>query len=149
VTAFYRRLRAALPDAIFIESPFLAYSRHNAFDFIVQTIRRRATNAKSIELDAIFACTDDMAIGARGAINWLIREGYAFAAPPQIVGYDGISEIQEYINADDPYIAGTVDAGIAEQAKAALLLMHRLLRSRQRRSEVQLITPRAICRKTI
>ncbi|HEU5156116.1 MAG TPA: substrate-binding domain-containing protein [Streptosporangiaceae bacterium] len=146
VIAFQQRLRVAWPDAIFIESPFLTYSRRNAFNFIVQTIQRRAAHTKAIDIDAIFACTDDMAIGARMAITYLIKDGYIFVASPQIVGYDGISEIKEYIYADDPYIAGTVDAHIAEQAKAALLLMHKLLRSRQRRSEIQLITPHAIRR---
>ena len=146
VTAFDRRVRASWPDTTFIESPVLTYSRRKAFDFTVQTIRRRAAPTKIIELDAIFACTDDMALGARMAITSMIKEGYTFAEPPQIVGYDGISEIREYIYADDPYIAGTVDARIAEQAKAAVLLMHKLLRSRQRRSEFHLITPRAICR---
>lgn len=146
VNAFRRRLRTAWPDTVFIESPFLTYSRRNAFDFVLRTVQGRTAQSESNELTAIFACTDDMAIGARMAIIYLIKKGYTFGAPPQIVGYDGISEIREYIYAGDPYIAGTVDARIAEQAKAAMLLTHKLLRSRRRRSEVQLITPRAIYR---
>jgi DNA-binding LacI/PurR family transcriptional regulator len=140
------RLVSEWHDVTFFETPPINYSRRDAVEFTLLTVREMADSAKQICLHAIFACNDDMAIGARAAINQMMRDGYTFVRPPQIVGYDGISEIREYIRADDPYIAGTVDVRIEEQAKSAMLLMHKLLRSGQRRSEVQLITPTPILR---
>lgn len=144
--SFRDRLAGAWPEVKFMETPPINYSRSAAFEFTISMARDRADSAKQVSLDAIFACNDDMAIGARGAISALLRNGYSFLRPPQIVGYDGISEIQEYIKTGDPYIAGTVDVRIEEQARAAMLLMQKLIRSGQRRSEVQLVTPRAIRR---
>jgi len=99
-----------------------------------------------IELHAVFACNDDMAIGVRSAIRTVIEGGHSFSAVTQIVGYDGISEIREYIDAKDPYIAGTVDVRVEDQARAAMLLIHRLVRSGERRNEAELIAPRAVKR---
>jgi len=144
--SFRKRLLTTWPGASFIESPPINYSRSEAFDLIVKALRQRANKDRSIVLDAIFACNDDMAIGARGAISRVAREGYKFNDPPQIVGYDGISEIREYLDSEDPYIAGTVNVKVEEQAKAAMLLMHKLIRTGQRRSEVQLISPEAVRR---
>lgn len=131
----------------FIESPPFNYSRSAAFVYSVELFKSMATEVHQIQLHAIFACNDDMAIGARTAVCLVIREGYSFPRPPQIVGYDGISEIREYINADDSFIAGTVDVKVEDQARAAMLLMHRLLRSGERRNIVQLIDPQAIRRR--
>jgi ABC-type sugar transport system substrate-binding protein len=135
------------PATQFIESPSFTYSRSAAFVYSVELFKSMATAVHQIQLHAIFACNDDMAIGARRAVCLVIREGYSFPQPPQIVGYDGISEIREYINADDPFIAGTVDVKVEDQARAAMLLMHRLLRSGERRNEVELINPQAIRRR--
>jgi ABC-type sugar transport system substrate-binding protein len=145
--AFKECVRREWPSVKFIESPPFNYSRSAAFVYSVELFKSMATTAHQIELNAIFACNDDMAIGARTAVCLVIRESYSFPRPPQIVGYDGISEIREYINADDPYIAGTVDVRVEDQARAAMLLMHRLVRSGERRNEVELIDPQAIRRK--
>jgi ABC-type sugar transport system substrate-binding protein len=140
------QIAKAWPKVKFIETLPINYSRSTAFELTLQIVRQQADSKNQISLHAIFACNDDMAIGARAAIDRLAREGYTFQSTPQIVGYDGISEIREYINGRDAYIAGTVDVRIEEQAKAAMLLMHKLLRSGQRRSEIQLVTPRPIRR---
>lgn len=145
--AFREQMKTAWPNVRFIETSPINHSRSIAFEQTMSLVRGESDTNREVSLDAIFACNDDMAIGARAVIARLAREGYTFRAPPQIVGYDGISEIQEYINAGDPYIAGTVDVQIEEQAAAAMLLMHKLIRSGQRRSEVQLITPRPIRRR--
>ncbi len=144
--AFRDSLRARWPGVRFIEMPPINYLRSVAYETTLQLVRKLADANREISLDAIFACNDDMAIGARGAISRLLREGYTFRHRPQITGYDGIPEIREYIEEGDPYIAGTVDVRIEEQARAAMLLMQKLVRLRQRRSEVQLITPRAVRR---
>jgi ABC-type sugar transport system substrate-binding protein len=147
--AVRERLTEAWPAVKFLETPPLNYSRSGAFESVIRMVRQVADSAKQVSVDAIFACNDDMAIGARAALGRAMNEGYGFLKPPQIIGYDGIEEIREYINAADPFVAGTVDVRIEEQAKAAMLLMHKLLRSGQRRSEVQLITPQAIRRHSL
>lgn len=144
--SFREALRASWPDVTFLETPSINYSRTEAFERALPLVRNRSDAEKRISLDAIFACNDDMAIGARTALSRLRREGYNFVRPPQIIGYDGISEILEYIHTDDPYIAGTVDVRIEAQAKEAMLLMHKLVRTGQRRSEVRLITPQPVRR---
>lgn len=141
VGSFRERLSATWPDTNFIESPSLNYSRSAAFKLTIQALKEMTDSTKQISVDAIFACSDDMAIGARGAISSVVREGYTFPHPPQIVGYDGISEIREYLKNGDQYIAGTVNVRIEEQAKAAMFLMHKLVRSGQRHSDVHLIPP--------
>ena len=146
---FREQISATWPDINFIDTPFLNYSRPAAFEFVVNMIRENSDAARVVELNGIFACNDDMAIGAHGAMIHMIGEGYSFVRPPQIVGYDGIVEIREYLNAGDPYIAGTVDVQIEEQAKTAMLLIHKLLRSGQRRTEVQLVTPVAVRRRAV
>lgn len=147
-TACRERLRQTWQSATFIDSPSFNYSRTAAFGFVVRMLKSRAGEERVLRLDAVFACNDDMAIGARGAISRLVREGYTFENPPQIVGYDGIPEIREYIDSHDSYIAGTVDVRVEEQARAAMLLMHKLLRTGQRKSEIELIAPVAIRRES-
>jgi ABC-type sugar transport system substrate-binding protein len=146
--AFREQVSSAWPGTQFIETPTFNYSRSAAFAHSASTLRSMADATRQIALDVVFACNDDMAIGVRTAINLLTREGYTFRKAPQIVGYDGIPEIREYIDADDPYIAGTVDVRVEAQARAAMLLMHKLLRSGQRRSEVELVTPKSIRRNS-
>jgi ABC-type sugar transport system substrate-binding protein len=145
-TSFKQTLRESWPDVSFLETGPINYSRSVAFELSMPLIRSLSRPGKQISLDAIFACNDDMAIGARAAVSRLIREGYTFVNPPQIVGYDGISEIREFIQTGDPFIAGTVEVRIEEQANEAMLLMHKLVRSGQRRSEVRLIAPRPVRR---
>jgi ABC-type sugar transport system substrate-binding protein len=147
--AFRERVRQKWPAAQFIESPPFNYSRPAAFAHTVELFKAMASTGHEVELHAIFACNDDMAIGARTAVVRVLSEGFTFVQPPQIVGYDGISEIREYINAEDIYIAGTVDVRVEEQARAAMLLMHKLLRSRERRSDIELIAPQAVQRAGI
>jgi ABC-type sugar transport system substrate-binding protein len=139
-------LRARWPLVRFIETQAINYERSVAYDTTLRLVKSMADPSREVSLDAVFACNDDMAIGARGAISKSLRERYTFRRRPQIVGYDGIPEICEYIQEGGPYIAGTVDVRIEEQARTAMILMHKLVRTRQRRSEVQLITPEAVRR---
>ena len=143
-----KQIREQWPETQFVETPPFNYSRSAAAGYCVELFKSMADAHLAIELHAVFACNDDMAIGVRSAIAHLIREGYCFPTAPQIVGYDGIPEICEYIHGGDRYIAGTVDVRVEEQARTAILLMHKLLRSGERRSEIELVIPQPIARKT-
>ncbi|ASW55790.1 hypothetical protein CIK06_18820 [Plantactinospora sp. KBS50] len=144
--ALRKRLEEQWSRVRFVESPPINYSRHEAFNYTYDQVKAMADESRSVDLHAVFACNDDMAIGARAALTTLANDGYTFPHTPQIVGYDGISEIKEYINAKDIYLAGTVDVKVEDQARAAMLLMHRLVRSGERRAEVQLIAPEPLRR---
>jgi ABC-type sugar transport system substrate-binding protein len=144
--AFRAAVAAAWRDVVFVESPPINYSRAAAYEWTRKTLPNIAAPNKRISVSAVFACNDDMAIGVRSAITHLVRDEYVFSSVPQIVGYDGIPEMQEYIASKDEFIAGTVDVRIEEQARAAMLLMHKLIRSGERKTEVHLIEPFAIRR---
>lgn len=144
--AFRECFRSRWPAAQFIETPPINYSREAAFAHCMDLFRSMADALLQIELHVIFACNDDMAIGARTAVVHTLRDDYSFSAPPQIVGYDGIREIREYLNAHDPFVAGTVDVRVDEQARAAMALMHKSLRSGKRGSDIELIVPQAVRR---
>jgi ABC-type sugar transport system substrate-binding protein len=147
--SFRSKVALAWPGRILINTPSFNYSRPAAYEYVLNFITENANSERIVTLDGIFACNDDMAIGAHAAISRLMREGYSFVNTPQIVGYDGIGEIREYISAGDPNIAGTVDVRIEEQAKAAILLMHKLIRSGERRTEVRLTKPIGIRRHSM
>jgi ABC-type sugar transport system substrate-binding protein len=144
--AFKTTLAASWKNVVFSESPPINYSRAAAYEWTRKTLPKVATFDKCISVSAVFACNDDMAIGVRNAILHLTREGYKFPILPQIVGYDGITEMREYIEANDAFIAGTVDVRIEEQARAAMLLIHKLIRGGERKTEVHLVEPLAIRR---
>jgi ABC-type sugar transport system substrate-binding protein len=145
-TAFRACLATYWPNVSFIESPPINYSRSAAYAWASKILPGLAGPHKSLCVSAVFACNDDMAIGVRSAITHLVRDGYVFSPIPQIVGYDGIPEMREYIDSKDDFIAGTVDVQIDEQARAIMLLIHKLIRSGERKSEMHLIEPLAIRR---
>ncbi len=143
--AFRDAILAEWPDAVFVETPAIPYSRTRAFEATLELMHGLAVDGQ-IDVLGIFACNDDMAIGARGAISRLHREGLQFTGPPQIVGYDGIPEIREYLGSNDNYIAGSVDVRIDEQARVAISLMQKLIRSGEPSTEVRLVVPNKLMR---
>jgi ABC-type sugar transport system substrate-binding protein len=148
-TAFRARIREEWPETQFVETPPFNYSRPAALSYCVGLFKSMADRQGHIEVHAIFACNDDMAIGVRGAIEQVQREGWIFTCLPQIVGYDGVLEICEYIQAGDPYMAGTVDVRVEDQARAAIMLIHKLIRTGERTGEIELIVPQPIVRPGI
>ena len=98
----------------------------------------------SIEISGIFACNDDMAIGARSAVIALKLEGYKFVNGMAIVGYDGVKEAVEYITANDEYLVGTVDVQISEQAKSVISIIQSRHHGSKNQTRIKLIPPIAI-----
>ena len=139
------------PNAKFIDTEPIAYSRRNSYEATSEIVAELAHDGSGeAQLDVVFACNDDMAIGARAAVRYLSENGSVrFVAPPQIVGYDGIREMREYLKGNDRWMAGTVDVRIEEQARAALVLLQGLSRSGDRRTEVQLIPPLPVRRDNL
>lgn len=143
--AFREEIRSVWPAAEFVETPSIPYSRTKAFEATLELMHGLAVD-RQIDVLGIFACNDDMAIGARGAISRLHREEFQFTSPPQIVGYDGIPEIREYLGSGDHYIAGSVDVRIDEQARVAISLMQKLIRAGEPTTEVRLVVPNKLVR---
>lgn len=138
--AFKEALQRSWPDVRFHDTRHINYSRDEARTEAHKELVGLA-NDKTIPLTAIFSCNDDMAIGCRSVLRQLLFEGYSFetqlidgafvdAYEPKIVGYDGIREMRDYIEAGDRFIAGTVDVNIEMQARGAMALIADLIEGR-------------------
>lgn len=108
---------------------------------------RIANNALS-QFDIIYACNDEMAIGALEALEAaeVSKRGrkVSIQRTPKLIGYDGTTEMRRLIAAGNPYILGTVDVNIEEQASLAILKMSALLRKGGGEGELRLIPPRLV-----
>ena len=138
--SFSSELRNALPNSVIIESEDLQYDRLRARDASLRcfsTMRRDGT----VDVDAIFACNDDMALGARSGIIRAWRGGASFRDHLRIVGYDGVKEMRDYIDNHDRWILGTVDVKLEEQIGLALEMLQRMIETGIRESRKILVTP--------
>lgn len=117
----------AIPSAIVKFSDIEAmYSREKARDYVYKQMR--ADVAHTSLPHVIFACNDDMAIGAHDAIYRLIGESILdLTAAPRIVGYDGTSEMKYLLDVGDELMIGTVDVSITQMAHYAMENMKRLI----------------------
>lgn len=139
-SAFEETLRSRLPGARFRNLEGLQYERQQARE---QCLRVFCLGERVCGIDAIFACNDDMALGARGAIIQAKRLGVNFPEHITVIGYDGIREMKDYIDNHDPYILGTVDVRIEQQVTTCLQVLQRLFEGRSEILGTQtLIQPR-------
>lgn len=101
----------------------------------------RGQNLASFDL--IFACNDEMAIGVLEVIQSLVfSKRIDSANVPKIIGYDGTPEMKRLIKANNPFVLGTVDVDIKEQADRAIEVMIRLLNGvKSKQSEITLLQP--------
>jgi ABC-type sugar transport system substrate-binding protein len=133
VEAFEAYLRENLaPGSLcFVRSEYsLNYSRQEAADYMLRWLNKEALTAnRLIRLDIVFACNDEMALGAAESISLVATEpyNYRFVAAPQIVGYDGIDAFVSAMKEKDSLLAGTVDVDIKEQATIAVESMFDLI----------------------
>jgi DNA-binding LacI/PurR family transcriptional regulator len=138
--SFRTTFSSAYPGVNFIESRFINYNRREAFEEVFGLLCTLAQDGL-VDCSGIFACNDDMALGSRAAIVRMKVKGFRFVNDPAIVGYDGISEIRDYIEHHDEYIVGSVDVKIDEQAALAIEVMHALIRGARNESVVELVNP--------
>ena len=138
VEAFRQSLVQALPKIEIKDSHYLNYNRHEARKLVGEVatngLKRLFGNYLPIKkLDIIYACNDEMAIGALEAL-----EAYAKIARlgpkhlPKIIGYDGTPEMKRLIEQGNPYILGTIDVDVEEQADRAIGAMMALLKDEVR-----------------
>jgi hypothetical protein len=110
---FQQSLLKQYPDTQIIESPPLKYSRQAAYEFCIAKFD--GYRLLSIPFDIIFACNDNMALGARSAWIQARRRGFHFQAHLGIIGYDGVTEMRWSLRDSDPILIGTVDVNISLQ----------------------------------
>lgn len=104
----------------------LFYDRSNAFQ---ESKTQFTTNTKNgvSRYDLVFACNDDMALGARSAALMLNSEGLNFKRSFSIIGYDGTPDVKRLILERDPWLLGTVNVGIENQIESTINVIHRRL----------------------
>ena len=126
-TSFEAAVIEAIPDAdVTLSDHELMYSREKARDYVYGRLKRGATQSNLPHV--IFACNDDMAIGAHDAVRRLLRSNaFDDSAAPRIVGYDGIREMVDLINGGDELILGTVDVSIKQLAYHAMENMKHMI----------------------
>jgi ABC-type sugar transport system substrate-binding protein len=127
-------------DVKFAESPQdLDYSRERAKGFIRGLIDdptelkplfgQQATSIRQVDL--IFACNDEMAIGACEALReFATKTGLEPRTLPKVIGYDGTQALVDQLTHKNEYILGTVDVSLPDQASLAMDLMCSLLHER-------------------
>jgi ABC-type sugar transport system substrate-binding protein len=112
-----------------------------------EEIEARISNNELSQFDLIYACNDEMAIGALEALEAAEASKRGRKVPPKripkLIGYDGTPEMRRLIAAGNPYILGTVDVDIEEQASSAIRKMSGLLRGEEDGSQ-RLIPPRLV-----
>jgi len=127
-------------DVKFAESPQdLDYSRERAKGFIRGLIDD-PTELKPLfgqqskfiqQVDLIFACNDEMAIGACEALReFATKAGLEPRKLPKVIGYDGTQALVDQLTHKNEYILGTVDVNLPDQASLAMDLMCDLLHER-------------------
>lgn len=133
-------------DTTYIYSDPIRYDRVTARDACRILLKEHSVN-KRITINGIFAANDDMAIGAKTALQELLYHGYTVIKEFGIVGYDGINEMKELLASSDLYIIGSVDVKISEQA--ALCIKQLLKKQRDNSDEIQtpLIHPKKLTRQ--
>lgn len=138
--SFCGKLRESFPEAKIHESEDLQYDRQKAREAALKVFRRTGGKGK-VELDGVFACNDDMALGVRSAIIHAGREGLTFRDHMKIVGYDGVKEMRDYIDNQDRWILGTVDVRLEEQMNLCLRMVRRMIEENKWDLDSELVEP--------
>jgi ABC-type sugar transport system substrate-binding protein len=132
----YLMQNLALVPTCFVRSEYsLNYSRKEAADYMMRWLTKEALTAgRLIKLDIVFACNDEMALGAAEAINAVQSEpyNYKFVMMPQVIGYDGVDTFISAMKEKDSLLAGTVDVDIKAQATIAIETMFDLIAKTRR-----------------
>lgn len=153
VTSFKETLIAKFGDKVRFEiTDDLNYSREQARKRIEHDLDKclrcrvvsdmTKTAPACMDYNIIYACNDDMAMGAVDAID-KVDKGLINALP-KVIGYDGTDEMKNMIKGCNPHVIGTVDVHIDVQARRAMDAMIHLLRADRPSKQMNLIKPTAV-----
>lgn len=81
-------------------------------------------------LDVIFACNDQMALGARLAVLEARRTGLTSCAKTRVVGFDGTEAFKYLLACHDDVLLNSVDVNVRGQVHAAMDLLNRVRKHR-------------------
>lgn len=102
-----------------IDGKFL---RTNSYIKVKAWIKDQKINLTNKPLLGIFACNDEMALGARQAIIELEKDFFQ-EYTPRIIGFDGIKDVTIRIHEKDKFIYGTVNIKVDKQVKRLIALI--------------------------
>jgi ABC-type sugar transport system substrate-binding protein len=95
-----------------IKSDTLDFSRESATTYL----KRFLQDNPNLQIDGIFACNDEMALGARDTLQELTKNGNHQNI--KIVGFDGINEVKFILkNNKDDLLLGSIDVNISQQVE--------------------------------
>lgn len=126
----------------------LGYSFEEASNYILGGTESIDQSDHSIgdplEFHVIFACNDEMALGAAQAMRALQKaRGTDTKAPmPKVIGYDGTSRMKTVLALGHDFIAHTVCVDLESQACRAVATMTKLLSNTSSGSGMYLVEPR-------
>ncbi len=148
VDAFREFLCARENNIEIVLTENLDYRRDKARDLIFKLSRNKHAlgTSKAMEfstLAVIYACNDEMAIGALEAVEDIVRRNQN-ASVPKIIGYDGTPEMIRLIGQRNPYILGTVNVDVEEQARRAVGLMSVLIKNQTPQERWNLVAPHTV-----
>jgi len=151
VESFKQTLGTLAPGRVDIEeSAPLNYQKADGEETVKNWITNKRLEKSTrdndeLKLDIVFACNDDMALGALAAIEEAqSKRGVKFRMPPKIIGYDGNQEIKILIEQKHGNIAGSIDVNIEAQAEQAVESMFRLLSGKEPENKFVLQKPKPI-----
>jgi predicted nucleotide-binding protein len=112
---FTIKMKQLLPKSNIIKLAHADWSRSKAETILLSFLGLNPETS----LNGIFACNDEMALGARRALikaekNNLIKTNQII----KIVGFDNIYEFQQLIDLGDKYLLGTIDQNLGLMAKS-------------------------------
>lgn len=117
IRAFDTGLKAAGLSPHFITAQPCMWNYVDAKDEVLRIITQIKNGGHPCSnIDIIFAANDDMALAARDAVLHSVRSGDAVASTCRIYGYDAIAEVCRLIDANDPYLRGTVKQNVEQMA---------------------------------
>ena len=95
-------------------------------------------------IDLVFAANDEMALGARDAIQRAAHSGEGSANQCVVYGFDAIDEVKLLIEANDPILRGTIQQNLSEMSDALVSLVTISERRPLEFSDTRLIKPTCI-----
>jgi ABC-type sugar transport system substrate-binding protein len=93
-----------------------------------QEICSKILERRGAQIDGLFCCNDDIALGARNAI--LIAKKTGIIRPEKkirIVGFDCIDEARDLIDNEDEYMLASVDVDIEGQIKLLMDVIEKII----------------------
>jgi ABC-type sugar transport system substrate-binding protein len=93
-----------------VKSKKLDFTRETAKTYVKRFLQ------DSNSIDGIFACNDEMALGARDALLDLTQTNKKYKI--KIVGFDGINEVKSILqNIEEDFLLGTIDVNVVKQVE--------------------------------